>query len=125
MILQSIDIGKTCEKLLLGELLNQLDTQSFNVHRGARGEVPQSFPQLCRTIGIGTADIDALFVLHDFCLALGAMRWKCERLLRPVALVNLDPHDVRDNLSCFFDDDPVVDLNSQSFDLIVIMQTGP
>ena len=105
-------------------MFDQFDAQTFDVHGGARCEVTQSFSQLGRTAGVRAPDVDPVLVFYDVRLAFRALRREFKRDLRSISFMDLDSYNMRDDLARLFNDDPIVDLNPQSFDFIPIVQAG-
>ena len=104
---EAVQVGNAPDEPGRRQLLHQLVAQPLDVHGAARRVVVQRLAKAARAIGIGTADVDAVFVAHDWRFALGAVLGKVEGPLRAVATMQFDADDVRDHLARLLDDDPI------------------
>ena len=111
-VFESINVGEALHQTQIGQLFDQFDSQSFDIHRRPRREKSQALAELCRTVGVRAADVDASFVLDDRRLAFGTDLRKVKFALAPFAAVFFDADDVRDDLPRLFDDDPVADFHT-------------
>ena len=124
-VFEPIDVGETADEPLVDQLLDELDSQPFDVQRGPRGEKPHPLAKLCGALRIRTPNVDSPFVLYDRRVAFRALVGNTNCCSLPVAAMLFDTDDMRNDLSRLLHDDPVADAHAQTLDFIPVVQTGP
>ena len=122
---EPVQIAVASHQAPIDQLVDQLVSQPFDIHRIPGGEIADRFLDLRRALEVRAADIYSPFVFHQSRAAGRAFCGESEDGQVVLAEVLFHPDNMGDDFARLFHDDHVAHAYVLALDLLRVVQAGP